>query len=65
MHGTKAFIIFVVHYFDFIGEYCYFVKIGIGGTGYELGRGPIMGHFHPSFIRIVYFLRKSTEFHVK
>ena len=30
----------------------------------ELGRGPNMGRFHPSCVRLVYFLRKSTEFHV-
>ena len=30
-----------------------------------MGRGHCMGHFFPSCVRLVYFLRKSTEFHVK
>ena len=29
------------------------------------GRGHCMGRFRPSWVRLVYFLRKSTEFHVK
>ena len=30
-----------------------------------MGRGHCMGRFRQSCVRIVYFLRKSTEFHVK
>ena len=37
----------------------------IGRSGHKLGRGPNMGHFCPSCVRLVYFLRKPTEFHVK
>ena len=32
------------------------------GGGHELGHGANMGHFHPSYVCLVYFLRKSTEF---
>ena len=38
--------------------------LNIGRGGLESGRGPNMGRFRPSFVRLVYFLRKSTEFHV-
>ena len=37
----------------------------VGRRGHRTGRGHCMGRFHPSCIRLVYFLRKSTEFHVK
>ena len=36
-----------------------------GTSGHKLGHGPNMGRFCPSCVRLVYFLRKSTDFHVK
>ena len=39
-------------------------RLNLGGGGYGSGRGRIMGRFRPSYVRLVYFLRKSTEFHV-
>ena len=36
-----------------------------GTRGHITGRGHCMGRFCPSCVRLLYFLRKSTEFHVK
>ena len=36
----------------------------VGRSGHKSGRRPNMGRFCPSCARLVYFLRKSTEFHV-
>ena len=33
--------------------------------GHRMGRGHCMGRFRPSCVRLVYFLRKSTEFRIK
>ena len=38
--------------------------LGIGRRGHKPGRGPNMGRICPSWVRLVYFLRKSKEFHV-
>ena len=32
----------------------------VGRCGHKLGRGPNMGRFRPSCVRLVYFLREST-----
>ena len=37
----------------------------VGRRGHRTGRGHCMGRFRPSCVRLVYFLRKSTDFHVK
>ena len=37
----------------------------LGRSGHKLGRGPNMGCFFSSYVCLVYFLHKSTEFHVK
>ena len=37
----------------------------LGRCGHKSGHGPNMGRFRPSCVHLVYFLRKSTEFHVK
>ena len=42
-----------------------FVDTLLGRRGHRTGRGHCMGRFCPSCVRLVYFLRKSTEFHVK
>ena len=42
-----------------------FVGLLLGRRGHRTGCGHCMGRFCPSCVRLVYFLRKSTEFHVK
>ena len=37
----------------------------LGRRGHRTNRGHCMGSFRLSCVRLVYFLRKSTEFHVK
>ena len=37
----------------------------VGSCGHKLVRGPNMSFFHLSCVRLLYFLRKSTEFHFK
>ena len=40
-------------------------RVEVGRRGHKLGRRPNMGHFHPSCVRLVHFLRKYKEFDVK
>ena len=40
-------------------------SVNVGRCGHKWGRETNMGRFRPSCVRLVYFLRKSTEFHVK
>ena len=42
-----------------------FVDTLLGRRGHKMGRGHCMGRLRPSCVRLLYFLRKSTEFHVK
>ena len=42
-----------------------YTDVHVGSSGHRSGRGPNMGRFCPSGVRLVYFLRKSTYFRVK
>ena len=42
-----------------------FIDVLLGRCGHKSARRSCMGHFFSYCVRLVYFLRKSTEFHVK
>ena len=63
---SKILVIYIDWIFFKRHRYLFWIRFRlVGRSGHKSGCGPNMGNFCPSCIRLVYFLRKSTEFHVK
>ena len=54
-----------IYIYIYIYKWLQIVGYLLGRCGHKVGLGPNMGRFCPSCARILYLLRKYTEFHVK